>query len=1072
MSTTPTALRTNNARTFVRNFNIMLKFARLYGFEHTRTAEQIEKTWSELQTALSGESDGEILLGSSGNQLLLNGAPLGSSGADRSLAQLLASIGISSVHFSSNITREDFDKFVRVFPSRGGPKALLTEEYKRTMEGVSGVRLNEICFVPADSASVSLELAAQITGSVLRSTGADDTTSWFTDPERLLQLIAAAEGSRGGAPGQSGTGEGEAGGSNAGASGTGTGSGAGGDIGSGSGSGGGVGTGPGTGVGTGTGGGSGSGTGPGVGTGIGGGSGAGAGVAGGSGSGTGPGVGTGTGGGIGVGTGIGSGSVGTGSGPGTGSGSGGSGVGSGSGTGTGGGGNGAGTDGAGRLGSGRIGGAIGGSGVAGAGGIGGGVAKRLRGITNFWDEVKASMRGLTIGSGPLVTPEQEDVCKVLRLLRQLPANSDAPEGSIEPYAFQSRLSEISVATRVLFHDALVALASQAPAGNHDKLFLQRLAEHMAIRFAVDAFERGDTSVNAVQQLLERMGQEISALRDVLTSQEDKLKSAGISTEPYADQLERQFWNAVPDASKRSILLSPDAWSVPPRHISDYIREHRTQGDHETCCAILTNYLKGVESEKAEARKKVFTGLCDLSECFGDEVALLGESIAKVASCIISEKDRGLRSLASAAFVRLSQEGAARRSYHVLEIVLSSLDTLESQDQTLVQGLQQRIGLEDRLSEFLEDALSSRQIPKGLVEILQRLPRSGAKRLAKRFGKAGFREDCDLLLTLFQHLGPEGAEYLKQSLADAPPLEVVDIVGLLSRTNPELLIQALPQRLRECPRSFHDLVVRRIAFSGGPERGQLLTEIYDFLDPLIRPLALDEIGMSGDAGAIPWLLKRVQTESGKNELVRLKAIEAAGRLRAKDIAPLLQRILETKQMFRWLYPSELRIVAAQTLAKVDPEAWNNLEPRVDITPAQIASFPALDADSNASALRQRRYLRFGLSRPLIAVTTNLRQDSTLELHSLNLGGGLGVIDSHCPEGTILALKFALGRRSVPAQVFVRKNLTGEADSVAFEIVEMTLADRARLRQFLSEAGRLQPGSSAKNRVRRAPTPSKR
>jgi hypothetical protein len=1049
----------------VRNFNIMLKFARLYGFEHARTSEQIEKTWSELQTALSGESDGEILLGSSGNQLLLNGAPLGSSGADRSLAQLLTSIGISSVHFSSNITREDFDKFVRVFPSRGGPKALLTEEYKRTMEGVSGVRLNEICFVPADSASVSLELAAQITGSVLRSTGADDTTSWFTDPERLLQLIAAAEGSRGGGAEGSGSGEAGGGGSAAGGSGTGvgTGSGTGGDIGGGTGSGGGAGTGTGGG---GTGAGVGSGSGPGVGADTG--SGGGSGVVTATGVFAGAGTGVGAGGGVGTGVETGSG-IGASSGTGAGTGSGGSGAGSGTGSAGGGTGTGSGTGG-GRMGSGRVGGGIAG-GVG--GGVGGAVAKRLRGITNFWDEVKASMRGLTIGSGPLVTPEQEDVCKVLRLLRQLPQNSDAPEGHIEPAAFQSRLSEISVATRVLFHDALVALASQVPAGNHDKLFLQRLAEHMAIRFAVDAFERGDTPVNAVQQLLERMGQEISALRDVLTTQENKLKTAGIAVESYTDQLERQFWNAVPEASKRSILLSPDAWSVPPRHISDYVRERRSQGDHETCCAILTNYLKGLESEKAEARKKVFTGLCDLSECFGDELALLGEAISRVASCIGSEKDRGLRGLASAAFVRLSQEGASRRSYAVLELVLSSLDTLESQDQTLVQGLQQRIGLEDRLSEFLEDALSSRQIPKGLVEILQRLPRSGAKRLAKRFGKAGFREDCELLLTLFEHLGPEGTEYLKQSLADAPPLEVVEIVGLLSRTNPELLIQALPQRLRECPRSFHDLVVRRIAFSGGPERGQLLTQIYDFLDPLIRPLALDEIGMSGDAGAIPWLIKRVQTENGRNELVRLKAIEAAGRLRAKDIVPVLQKIVEAKLMFRWQYPSELRIVAAQTLAKIDPETWNNIEMRADLTPAQIASFPALDADSNASALRQRRYLRFGLSRPLTAVTTNLREDSTLELHSLNLGGGLGVIDSHCPEGTILALKFALGRRSLPAQVFVRKNLTGEANSVAFEIVEMTLADRSRLRHFLSEAGRLQPGTtSAKNRVRRAPMPSKR
>ena len=1019
--------RTTPARAFVRNFNIMLKFARLYGFEHARTTEQIEKAWTELQAAFSGEGDGEgdILLASSGNQLLLNGAPLGNSGADRSLAQLLTSIGISSLHFSSNISRQDFDQFVRGFPSRGSANAL-SDTYKRSMQNASGVRLNEICFVPADSASVSLELAAQITGSVLRSTGpGGDTTSWFTDPERLLQLIAAAEGSRGGGAENSSSAEGDGSGTGTGASGSGTGA---------------AGSGSGTGTGTGA-------------------------SKGGATNGpsllsftTSPG------------------------GPG-GKGTAASGAGHPAGeanarpTAAGAGpyralsGHGFGAPGPGDAvepgGNANTGGATGG-----AGGVGGAPAagsRRSRSApSNFWNEVKASMRGLTVGSGPLMTPDQEDVCKVLRLLRQLPQNKDAPEAVLEPPAFQSRLSEVSLATRVLFHDALVALAAQVPAGSHDKLFLQRLAEHMAIRFAVDAFDRGDTEVNAIRQLLERMGLEISALREVLGTQESKLKDAGIVVEPYTDQLERQFWNAVPDASKRTVLLSPDAWSVPPRHLGDYVREQQKLDNHEACREVLSNYLRGLESENAEARRKTFSGLCDLSECYGDEPEILGDAITRVGARISAEEDRGLRSLASAAFVRLSQEGAARRNYPVLELVLSSLDRLESQAPALIQGLQQRIGLEDRLSDFIEDALADRHVPKGLVEVLQRLPRAGAKRLAKRFGQAGFREDSDLLLELFLHLGPEGTEYLKQSLADAAPLEVVEMVGLLSRINPELLIKELPHRLLECPRSFHDLVVRRIAFSGGPERGRLLASLYESFDPLIRPLALDEIGLSGDAGAIPWLLKIVESPMGANQLVRVKAIEALGRLRAQEAVPLLQEILEATQMFRWLHPSELRIVAAQTLGKIDRRAWEKMEPRMDLQPSQLC-FPALDVESNASALRQRRYLRFGLSRPLNAVTTNLRENFTIELRSLNLGGGMGVLDGHSPEGTILALKFALGRRAVRAQVFVRKNLTS---GVAFEIVEMNLADRSRLRQFLSEANGQPQGTSVKNRVRRLPAPSKR
>ena len=164
--TTQNVRQTTAARTFVRNFNIMLKFVRLYGFDHARTVEQTEKTWAELRAALAGGDESDILLAASGNQLLLNGAPLGNSGADRNLANLMTSIGLSSVHFSSNITREAFDELVRNFPSGGSAAALQAQKYKQLMEGISGVRLNEICFVPADSASVSLDLAAQITRGV------------------------------------------------------------------------------------------------------------------------------------------------------------------------------------------------------------------------------------------------------------------------------------------------------------------------------------------------------------------------------------------------------------------------------------------------------------------------------------------------------------------------------------------------------------------------------------------------------------------------------------------------------------------------------------------------------------------------------------------------------------------------------------------------------------------------------------------------------------------------------------------------------------------------------------------
>jgi hypothetical protein len=250
---------------------------------------------------------------------------------------------------------------------------------------------------------------------------------------------------------------------------------------------------------------------------------------------------------------------------------------------------------------------------------------------------------------------------------------------------------------------------------------------------------------------------------------------------------------------------------------------------------------------------------------------------------------------------------------------------------------------------------------------------------------------------------------------------------------------------------------------------LLVAIFESLDVLIRPLALDEIGMSGDIATIPWLVGLAGREQGANgSFLRLKAIEALARLGAKEAVPVLRRIVETRQVWRWANPTELRIVAAQTLAKMDPDWWQAFSSRSGLDPAQC-SFAALDRDTDASGIRQRRYPRLRLANPLSAVTTNLRENGRLEIQSLCLGGGLAIPDRHFPSGTILTLKISYRLHSIRAEVFVRDTRT---KTVAFEIADISLEDRARLRRLLVELGNTPPSGSPKNRVRRRRSPEKR
>src|SRR5438093_845007 len=417
------------ARAFVRSLNILLKFARLYEFGHAKTAQQFETTWKELRNALDDSSGGGVLLGASGTQILLDGVPLGSAAGERSFAQLLTSSGIASIHFAPTLTQPQFARFVRAFPSGNAKPSSLAEQLKTALAGDTSIKVNEIRYVAEDSSVAGIKVAGQVTQKVMGAAG-DKFKDFFEDPNKMLQMILAAESMRSSGGGMGGPGHGPGG------------------------------------------------VGPGFGMGGGGGSG---------------------------GTGGGGGTGGSGGGP-TLWGSGGSGGGGGTGAGTGGGG--------------------GGGGAGGRGGGGGGGGGRVPGTGG----------GHGTGGGGGYRVEEEDVRAMLGLFAQLGKSRKDSEHRMDVPTFQSRLSAMPVRAQYTLQQALAGLAAQAPDSKPDKPMLLKLAEHVAIRFALDSYEKGELRVNAVKQLLDRMNTEIEALRKVLGTQEEMMAHAGLSVRAYTGML--------------------------------------------------------------------------------------------------------------------------------------------------------------------------------------------------------------------------------------------------------------------------------------------------------------------------------------------------------------------------------------------------------------------------------------------------------------------------------------------------------------------------------------------------------
>jgi hypothetical protein len=1027
------------ARAFVRSLNILLKFARLYEFGHVRTAAQFETTWKELRGALDDSSGSGLLLGASGTQILLDGVPLGSAAGERSFAQLLITSGIASIHFSPTLTQPQFARFVRAFPSGNAKPSSLAEQLKSALAGDTSIKVNEIRYVAEDSSVAGIKVAAQLTQKVLGAQG-DKFKDFFEDPNKMLQMILAAESSRsggGGGGGMGGPGHGSGG------PGPGFGLGGGGMGGSGGG---------------GTGGGSGSGTGSGSGGSGGGGTGSGA-----------PGVpslwesggggGTGTGG---SGTGLGGGG-GTGSGPGSG-GTGGGGTGSGGGTGGGGG-------------TGSVGGtgAGGGSGVGGGSGAGGEVTPPGR-----WKTASAMLRetmatglgsmpagivpgtgGTGEGGGGVYSVAEEDVRSMLGLFAQLGKSRKDSEGRMDVPTFQSRLSAMPVRAQYTLQQALAGLAAQAPDAKPDKPMLLKLAEHVAIRFALDSYEKGELRVNAVKQLLDRMNTEIEALRKILGQQEEMMAHAGLSVQSYTELLDQEFWEQVPEENKKEVLTSDEAWCVPPRNVRVFLEDMLRRGELKTVNEILMKYASCISLEAPEARRTTAIGLSDLGELYGSgDGSALMDAIRRLGNQLALEREPELQTLVSAAFVRLSQEAASKRCYPAMQQALASLDSVETQRPGSTQSLRPRIGAEERLPEFIEEAMRSGQIADGMTEILGLMPKATLHYATSRFGHCGFREDCELLCSIVKGLGEDATQRLVETLQTAPAGEAAEALGLLSQLSPESVEKILPLRLSQWPRSAHDRAVRQLSATPPEHRARLLVALYDSLDVMIRPLALDEMGMSGQPECIPKLIELVQNDETPG-FTRVKAVEALGRLRASGASALFQHILDARQVWRWVYPNELRIAAAQALIRVDAAVGMEKVAASGIDRKELTLEPT-DPEPNASVIRQRRYARLKLSRNLIGVTTNLRENFRLSIPELNLGGGIGSGERHLAPGSLLTLKFSLGVRHIKAQAIVRG---ARPQAMAFEFVDMDLEERYRLRKLLLELGGLPMVAQVTNRTRR-------
>ncbi|HET9399386.1 MAG TPA: PilZ domain-containing protein [Candidatus Acidoferrales bacterium] len=890
-------LRIPTARAFVRSLNILLKFSRLYGFDHPRTADQFKTAIADLRMAIATCGGTGLLLAAAGNELLLDGKPMGSTPAERGFGLLLASAGISSLLFTPLVTDDDVAKLARSFPSGTAKPAEVAAQLKKALADVTTIRMNEIRFVPENADGAEMRNAAQLIADSLGGSS-DEMKSWLTDPQKLLQLIAAAQGNRSGA-------------------------------------------GPAAGM-------------------------------------AGPGGGTG----------------------------------------------GARTNAAEQERSG-----------VGAGSSDGTLSQ----FTNF----------AATGAGDAEISEA-DVLSVLKALTQMTRDLKGDAGDSAKEEARREISSLPPNAQDVLRDAIASFAAQTKGTRPSRAMLAELAEHLAIRFALERYSRGEVKVNAIRQLLEKMNREIASLRDMIGEREAKMAQAGIQIESRSELMDRRFWSQVPEAGKQSVLLSGEAWCIPGRNVRAYANELNARQDHELVGQVLGRYSACIHSPDAEARRRAAAGIAELADLYAGDPPLMVAAIRQVGMQLCSEGDPESQVLIDKAFTTLSHEAASRRCYPAIVQVLTSLEGMENQRPALSQTLLQSSGIRERMPDFLDEALRCERMPEGLADVLRLMPQPAIAQFATKFRRAGQRVMSDRLAEVARSLGAESCNRLKDTLRAGKPEEAVEVAGLLSRLDPAAVGKIICERLPEWPLAAQDRLLRVIAAAGAPELGALIAGAFTSFDPMLRSLAIEEIGMSGDLGLASqlFLIAEADGRSTLEDYMRLKAIEAIGRLRAPAGRELLQGFASDKRAWRRGWHDEIRIAAYQALEKIDPK-WSKSEgPQLGFESWQLIQ-PALDPIPDAAWYRQRRYQRIRLDRPATAVATSDDAEIKLVIKNLSLGGGVGTSDRRLLPGTKVVLKIGTPLRSIRMDALMRdvRNL-----SFGFEILSIGLEDRSRLRKLLAQQSR--------------------
>jgi len=678
------------------------------------------------------------------------------------------------------------------------------------------------------------------------------------------------------------------------------------------------------------------------------------------------------------------------------------------------------------------------------------------------DTVLASLIGALVayggnapheGDAPIQAPQAEELTDTLKLIGNLTLPMEAARGLSAEEAARAIHASMEQASRSTVRMLLGAMNHYSPLeGEGPQIFLKRLSQSLILEYLSSEFSAGTLAATAVRPTCNQLGDVLvtaGEYRGPHASQRFSSLASAWTNDAHREGLVERFWSELPPREKSAALRGADIWCIPiatVRQTLAQLVQAAADAPRREARTILLNYARRMDHEDPKARRMVAAGLGELTPMLESLWPhQLPEELSKSALSVLVKEQVPETSAMLAGFLEtLGRIAVTRGDFAGFENILIGIEQFpRDAEHEHMRALGHRLIANDRWMLLVDASLANRALDPALPRLLQRDPERLLDRLTLLLTDPHGVDMLPAMARILRAIGVPALTLLETRLFEARRQRASAAIKLLAAADPDRLLRGLTRAMASWEWNLQDLAVSELARPANSPSAQSTAFVFSAIladaHPLVVPMMIDQIGIGQETTAIPMLMEIAAGEHEvlRDQFVRIKAIEALGRMRAIEAAELLRKIAGMREGLTFVQPAGMRAAAEDALGLMEEgPASARARASYEPAPAPLGNFVV-----------PRRYARYPLESPLRAHIGREQQMTMARVKTISLGGAYVEAKNRLNVGDSVQLSVRSGLRKINFTAVVRN--VGPDGGGGVEFVHMKDEDRERLRRLVQK-----------------------